>query len=566
MAFDGLITKAIVTELNNTIVGGKINKIYEPNKNEIILDIYNKKKFLLNICIDSTNCRINLTNHLKDNPKVALNFCMLLRKYLNGAKIISIDTYHLDRIVIIELESYNELNDLVNYKLIIELMGKHSNIIFINKNNVIIDSIRHIYSNQALRNILPANPYTFPPSNKLDLLNIKQEDFIHSISEDGEKNLINNLQKLFTGISNPFMHFTLRKLNISAEKYTSNDLIKLYVYFQDLILLISKGCITCEEFEFNSKKDFTITPYNTKISSTYINYFIDKFYYNKENEEIFINYRNNVLKLILSLLNKYNKKLLNIQEKIIECQDMDKYKLYGELITSNLYRINNNINIDNIKLENYYNNNLLITIPLDKKISPSLNAKKYFKKYNKLKNTLNIITIQKSQIQSEISYLETIVYALENCKNIEDVNEIHEEIEENILKKSSYKSSANKSKQKSTNILSYKIDGFEVYVGKNNTQNDIVTFKISDKDDVWFHVQGFHGSHVILKTKGNEITDDNPIIIKCAKLAALHSKASNEKKVLVDYTLVKNLKKPKGSKPGFVVFNNHKTTIVSLQD
>lgn len=554
MAFDGLVTKSIVSELNTYLTGGKINKIYEPNKNEILLDIYNQKKFMLNICIDSSNCRINLTAHLKDNPKIAPNFCMLLRKYLTSSKIISIETYNLDRIVIINLENYNELNDLVKYKLIIELMGKHSNVILVNEKNIIIDAMRRISSKQALRNTLPANPYTFPISNKLNLLEISKDEFISKINLDTEKNLIDICSKLFNGISKSFMFYTLQKLNIDTNTFNENDLIKLYNYIKNIIF---QNNVSCTEFDFNNKNDFTLT---LSDNFTSINDFVDEFYYNKEINETFVSYRNTVLKLILSLLDKYNKKLAVIQEKLNECKDMDKYKLYGELITSNLYKINNNINIDSITLENYYENNNLITIPLDKKISPSYNAKKFFKKYNKLKHTLEIITNQKAQIQNEISYLETIIYSLEKSTNIQDVNEIHEEIEENILNKNT--SHISKSKDRTLDLYKINIDGFTVYVGKNNKQNDYISFKMSDKNDLWFHVQGFHGSHVLLKTNGKEIDDNNLIILKCAKLASLHSKASNENKVAVDYTLIKNIKKPKGSKPGFVVFNNYRTIIV----
>ena len=222
-----------------------------------------------------------------------------------------------------------------------------------------------------------------------------------------------------------------------------------------------------------------------------------------------------------------------------------------------------NINIDNIELENYYDNNNLITIKLDKKISPSLNAKKFFKKYNKLKNTLEIVTKQQLQVKNEISYLESIVYALENSNNIEDVYQIHDEIEENLLGK--FKTSKDKKEKNNTlKLNATDIDGFTVYIGKNNKQNDYITFKLSEKNDLWFHVQGFHGSHVLLKTNGKELEGSNPIILKCAKLAAIHSSAKNENKVLVDYTLIKNIKKPKGSKPGFVIYNNYNTIITTL--
>ena len=558
MAFDGLITKSIVSELNNNLIGGKINKIYEPNKNEIILDIYNKQKFMLNICIDSSNCIINLTTHLKPNPKTAPNFCMLLRKYLTSSKIVSLETLNLDRIVIITLENYNELNDLVKYNLIVELMGKHSNIILVNEKDVIIDSIRHISSSQALRNTLPANPYIFPISDKLNLLEISQYEFINEINLENQKNLINKCCNLFTGISKAFMFYSLQKLEIDFNNYNKEDLIKLYKYINDIIF---QKDLRCEKFDFNGKEDFSITTSNTPSS---INSFIDEYYFNKETNEIFINYKNTVLKLILSLLGKYNKKLAVIQEKLNECKDMEKYKIYGELITANLYNINNNINIDSITLKNYYDNNNLITIPLDKKISPSYNAKKFFKKYNKLKNTLNIVTKQKDQIKNEILYLETIIYSLENSSNIEEVDEIYEEIRENIIKSNNSNVEKNKRTKNTLDFTSLNIDGYKILIGKNNTQNDYITFKMSDKNDLWFHVQGFHGSHVLLKTNGNEIADNNPILAKCAKLAALHSKANTENKVSVDYTLIKNIKKPRGSKPGFVIFNNYKTLIINI--
>ena len=261
------------------------------------------------------------------------------------------------------------------------------------------------------------------------------------------------------------------------------------------------------------------------------------------------------------MLSKYNKKLDSIHQKLEDCKNMNTYKLYGELITSNLYKINNNINCEELKLENYYDSNNILTIPLDKKYSPSYNAKLYFKKYNKLKNTQSIVSVQKENIEREISYLETIVFSISEATTIEELNEIHQEIEDNILGKKIKKTNSD-IKNENLNITPLKINDFTVYIGKNNKQNDYITFKLSDKNDIWFHVQNLHGSHVLLKTNNTPIPDNSDIIYKCANLAALHSKASNEKKVAVDYTLIKNVKKPKASKPGFVIFNNYKTIIV----
>ena len=556
MAFDGILTHSIVNELKSFLIGGKINKIYEPNKNEIILDIYNKEKLLLDICIEASNYRINLTKHTKDNPKTAPNFCMVLRKYLTSSRILSISTYNLDRIVIMELENFNELNDKVVYKLVIELMGKHSNIILINNNDIIIDSIRRISSENALRTILPANPYIYPVSEKNNLLETNINQFIDLINSKSNVNLIDIIPSLFTGVSRQYVTFTLNNLNISASNFTNEDLIRFFNYSNSILNSYNN---TCTSFEFNNKQDFTVCL--NKNNNISVNSFIDDFYFNKENTETFKNYRNNILKLILSSLNKYNKKLLNIQNKLNECKDMDTYKLYGELITANLYKINNNFNISNIELENYYDNNNLINIKLDNKYTPAINAKNFFKKYNKLKNTLAIVSLQKNEILDEIQYLQSIVFSLENCSNIQQVDEIYQEISDTILKNN--KNNKNKKTNKTLEIKEIIIDGYKIFIGKNNRQNDYITFKLSDRNDLWFHVQGFHGSHVLLKTNNALINDDNPIIAKCAKLAALNSKSSNENKVAVDYTLIKNIKKPNGAKPGFVVFNKYNTIIVN---
>ena len=555
MAFDGIVTKSIVSELNNLLIGGKINKIYEPTKNEIVLEIYNKKRFMLNICIESSNCRICLTNHLKENPKQAPNFCMLLRKYITSSKLISIETLELDRIVIITLENHNELNDVVQFKLIIELMGKHSNIILVNNKNIVIDSIRRIASKQATRTILPANPYVFPTSDKLNLLKMSKEEFVNKINSENTKNLINICTNNFIGISKSFINFTLQKLKIDSNNYSENDLENLYKYITDLL---TQKNISCEEFELTGKKDFTVSTVSSSLST---NSFVDEFYFNKENEELFISYRNTVLKLILSLLEKYNKKLINIKEKLDDCNEMDKYKLYGELITSNLYRINNNINLDSIELENYYDNNNLISIPLDKKVSPSMNAKKYFKRYNKLKNTLQIVSKQKNNIVNEINYLESIVYSLNSSNNINEIDDIYLEIQENVIDRKISTKHSSKSIEKPSSPISLNIDGYTVLIGKNNKQNDLLTFKLSSKNDLWFHAKDIHGSHVVLKLNDTKDLSDN-LIEKCASITAYYSKAKDSTKVLVEYTYIKNIKKPKGSKPGFVTLSNYKTVLV----
>ena len=560
MAFDGFVNKAIVNELNTSIKGGKIVKIYQPSKDEFIYTIYaNGNKYNLYICINSSNCRINLTSTKKDNPLTPPNFCMVLRKHLIGSKIKSIETRGLDRLVIFHLETYNELNDLINKKLIIELMGKHSNVILLNENDIIIDSAGHISSE---RNILPANPYSLPESSKINIYDLKSEDFLKKF-KNSQSSFMKFVQNNFYGFSKTFINYVLDILKIEIQNITDYNIATFYEYIIRLSNNIDLLRIDCIDYSFNNKMDYVLIS-SENTSDLKVNTFIDNYYTYKEKSENFENYRNNVLKLILNILKKYEKRLSNINIKLKECNDMDKYKLYGELLTANLYRINNNINIESISLENYYDNNDLIEIKLDKRYSPSVNAKRFFKKYNKLKNTLEIVSKHKEDTKKELDYIESIIYSLNSANNLNDVDEIYLEIQENILNNQPVSKQKNKPENKSVPIA-LDIDGYNVFVGRNNKQNDYLTFKVANKEDLWFHTENIHGSHVILKlNKSKEITDD--IISRVASIAAYYSKGRNSSKVNVQYTEVKNIKKPKNAKPGFVVFNHYKTIMVEPKE
>ena len=568
MAFDGIVTKSIIAELNTCILGGKINKVFQPSKNDIILGIYSDgKNYALRICIDAHNCRINLTTNHKPNPQVAPNFCMFLRKHIIGFKISSITNYDLERVIIIELEGYDELNDLVKKKLIIELMGKHSNIILINSNETILDSIRHIENKDVLyRDILPAHKYSFPITNKISILNLDFYNFCSVLTDENIQSISKKISNLFIGISNSFIDNVISILNI--REINKENLYLLFSYIQSIINLSNTDSISCLSIinNNNNKRDYTLIK-QKKITNLDINFFIDDFYNEKENIESFVNYRNNVLKLVSNLLKKYYKKLENINLKLKECTNMEIYKKYGELITANLFRIDNT-NLEYIELEDYYNNNSLLKIPLDNSISPTKNAEVFFKKYHKLKNTLSIASLQKIEVKKDLDYLESIVYELETATNINEIDDIYMEILDNIvyvklLKKNKLnkKSKSFKSKKLVINPIEYEVEGYKVLVGKNNKQNDFITFKIAKKNDIWFHTKDIHGSHVVLLSNQNDNINEN-ILINCAKIAAKHSKASDSSNIPVDYTLIKFVKKPSGSKPGKVIYTNQKTIYV----
>ena len=587
MAFDGIVTKAITSEISQ-LKGSRIDKIFEPNKNTIILGIYqNGINYALNICIDAQYCRINLTTHQKANPQVAPNFCMLLRKNLIGLKLKNIITFDLERLIILEFEGFDEFDDIISKKLVIELMGKHSNIILLDDSNIIIDSLRHIKEiDENFRDILPHTKYTFPTSNKISFLELKDfEDFKKHLnlsspnSASNNNNDINNLptiiSNIFNGISKNFITAIIKKLEISDTSDTSLE--KIFNYTNEIITNIGTNNISFESIKSNDgtiKDYFLIPEKNSSLQPFDLNFFIDDFYFNKESNEQFKNYRNTLLKLILDTLKKYKKRLYNIDEKLKECDDMDKYRLYGELITSNLYQIPNR-NVDEIELENYYENNNKIKIKLDKRFSPSINAKRFFKKYSKLKNALIIVSEQKADTLKELDYIESVIYELENCYTIEEIAFIYEEISENDIfkEKASLKANTKKNKVKkskltknktvSFNPIKYTVDGYTVFVGRNNKENDYLTLKFASKTDLWFHTKDFHGSHTILKLDNNLPYPNNDILIKVAELAAKHSKARNSSNVPVDYCEVKFVKKPSGSKPGMVIYTNNKTLNVN---
>lgn len=546
MAFDGLVLKAVTKELT-CLIGGKIQKIYEPDENEVLLSIYcNGLQYALSINISSNLYSVYLTTNKKVNPLIAPNFCMLLRKHLINYRINNIKTLGLERILIIELNGKDENNNIITKKLVVELMGKYSNILLLNSNDIIIDSFKHFsINNGSNRDIMPKFKYFLPTSDKIDIINFKN---FKNIPKDS--NLVDFFSSHFTGISKSSVKQIITESGVPAciENYSliANSLLKL-------IDNIESSHVKCIDFE---KKDYVLTSCNDK-ESLQVNMYLDDFYKNKQEKEQFLTYRNTMLNFIMAKLKKISKKLSTIDERLKECSQMETYKLYGELITNYLYQIPKQ-RLSHIELLNYYDNKM-IDIPLDVSILPVENTKKYFKKYNKLKNASSIVKEQKVELEKEINYLESIVYEIEISTCIEDIDLIYEEI------KSSF---SNNKKQKlkvkeNTNTyapISYSIDGFKVLIGRNNKQNDELTFKIANSNDIWFHVKDFHGSHVILLTNGE--APSQGIINKCAALAAFYSKATNSSNVPVDYTFVKNVKKYKNAKPGMVIYTSQETVNV----
>ena len=606
MAFDGITLNAVVNELQ-ILKGAKVNSINQPDKNSIVISVYNGNNFAINIDTSANNYRIHLTTHSRKNPLNALNFCMCLRKQLNRAKIDSIYMKDLERICYIKFSTYNEMNDLVNKTLIIELMGKYSNIILVNENFKIIDALKKFdnfdvlkhsenfdslkkeKSNDRLieksRGIMPGREYIEPVDEKYNFKKTSENEFVEIIEKSSYKTLESAIPNLFTGISKLFVQNIINTLELT-NTISRKSLKNIYEYINEIIdcsnssnlkLIINQNnySVGIEERENNKSSATEIeerennknsaTEFNEKENNDLIinkdnysceedenifkiNFELDDFYNNKIEKELFTNYRNSLLKILENTLDKLTKKLYNINEKVELCKKMDDYKIYGELLLANIYRLKNVNTIQNekileVQVENYYDNNKKINIPINPKISISKNAENYFKKYDKMKRTLDVVNKQKEQTNKELNYLSTIIDELDTCTTISDINEVYEEISENIFK--------------------FKVDDYDVLVGKNNKQNDYITLHVANDTDYWFHTKDIHGSHLILRCNG--VTPKLETIKKCAEIAAYHSKAKFSSHVPVDYTQIKNVKKPKGAVPGYVIYKNNKTIYVTPQ-
>lgn len=443
-------------------------------------------------------------------------------------------------------------------------MGKHSNIILLNDSSKIIDSMRHLESSSnSTRDILPARNYLFPRTEKNNflILNNFEEFYKLVLPFVGQQPIDLLISSHFTGISKLLISYLLEINNIKSSSIIKED---YHTVYNELKKLLSSN-IEIIPYSLQGKEDYIARIASQEMSD--INTFLDDFYNKRESSDEFLSYRNSVLKLILNELKKYNKRLINMNNKLEECNKKDEYRVYGELITANLYHVNPNENLEYIEFSNYYENDKIVKIPLDKTISLSMNAKKYFKKYNKLKNACEIVSLQKEETKHEIDYIESVIYELETASTISDIDLIYTEFSESFLGKNvsisnrfSKKKLTKKKKEDVFDPLTFIVDGYTVLVGKNNKQNDYLTLKYAHSNDLWFHTKDIHGSHVVLKTNNEEIPQE--IINKSASLCAFYSKAKNSSNVAVDYTFIRYVKKPSGSKPGMVIYTNFQTVNV----
>lgn len=570
MSYDGIVTHCVADELSRKITGGKIDKVYQPEDDEIIIGIRTfTGSFRLLLSASAQNPRVHLTDVAKENPMTPPMLCMLMRKHLQGGKITSIRQDGYDRTLWIEVESYNELGDLTVKSIVVEIMGRHSNIILLDEDNKIMDSAKHVdFTMSAVRQILPGLIYTAPPKQEktwpdrlsaLDMMNaletaggeIYLDKFLVGCIMGMSPLLAREIVYRFSGDTK----ITKGEIDTAAfVTFTVDFLGRLCGGDYEPVLVIDESekrpaafsCVCLSQYE----NAYRIEKYDS------ISRAIDVYYEQRSLREHIKQRSAALVKLVHNHIARCEKKICMHQENLEKSKKRDEYKMYGDLLTANLYMVRSGM--EKVSVVNFYSETCEETeIPLQKDKSPSQNAQRYYKMYNKAKMTEKYATEQIEKAKSEKYYLESVAASLEQAESKTELSEIRDELSEGgYLPKNKNKSK--KHQKKSAPLRFISSDGYEILVGRNNKQNDELTIRMAYSTDLWFHTKIIPGSHTIVRTRG-EGTAPDTTIAEAAKIAAYYSKAQNSSKVPVDYTQVKNVKKPNGAKPGMVIYDHYKT-------
>lgn len=562
MAYDGSTMLALKNELRDKILGLKIEKIYQTNDTDIIIQMRGMgEKYRLFISTNATFPRINLTEIDYENPQMPPSFCMLLRKHLQSGVIKDISQHKMDRILFIDIESRSELGDLVIKRLNLEIMGRHSNII-LTEDGKIIDSIKRIGPHiSRVRSVLPGLEYNFEViSDKINPLGLSSEDFIKILDEAPKgKSIKNTFVNLFTGISNTTARELAERLSIDEDmplsglELNESNGDKIAKFFSDLDHTDKAYLIYNSERKLIDFTSFKPSYYNSSnleelpsISSA-----IDKFYFEKSKDINLKNIGSDVLKVVDHNISKLEKKLEKLVIEQEDSKNREKYKVYGDLISSNSYRIEKGEK--EVTLENFFDNMNPITIPLDARLSAQENARKFYKTYQKMKVREEVLKPEIENTKNKLLYLNSAKSYLEIAEKKEDIEEIQDELRNfGFIKKK------NKKKVKLSKPLEFKTeDGFTIFVGKNSRQNDNLTFKTAGRNDLWFHVKDAPGSHVIIKNDGREFSES--AIEYAATLAAKYSSVRYSSNIAVDYTEKINVKRHPQKVLGLAVYTDFKT-------
>ena len=563
MAFDGITIAAMVKELNTSLKGGRINKIAQPESDELLITVRGQdgqKRLLLSA--SPSLPLLYFTSKNRISPLTAPNFCMLLRKHIGSARITDITQPGMERVVQFHLEHLNELGDVCHKILIMELMGKHSNLIFCDDKGMILDSIKHVSSNMSsVREVLPGREYFIPKTqDKLDPLTITEEEFIADICPKplpAAKAIYSSL----TGISPVMAQEVCFRASIDGNDsmQSLNEAARTHLYhtFARIMDQVKEGSFTPniifrgdEPVEYGVLDFQQYGPEYHSVSFDSVSQMLETYYASRDLITRIRQKSADLRRIVQTALERNRKKLMLQQKQMKDTEKKDKYKIYGELINTYGYGLEEGVK--SFKALNYYTNEE-ITIPLDPQLTPQENSKKYFDRYQKLKRTQEALEEQIKETTEEIQHLESISNALDIAREESDLSQIKEELTEFGYIKKHYTSKKGAKMQTKSKPFHYiSSDGYDIYVGKNNYQNDELTFKFASGSDWWFHAKKMPGSHVVVKTKDGTLPDRT--FEEAGSLAAYYSQGRTAPKVEIDYLQKKNVKKPAGAKPGFVVY------------
>ena len=571
MAFDAAMVSALSNELNNRIKGARVEKVTQPDRDEIVLLLHlGRENMRLSLSSGSNNPHFNITSAVKENPAAPPMFCMLLRKHLTGARVASVTQLGFERAVEFAFDSYDELGFETKKYLVTETMGKYSNIILLNSEKKVVSALKIIdLATSSVRQILPGFPYELPPEQKkLCPISVTEEQFAEAFARSENVPVEKFILSSFYG----FAAVTAREIAVrgvgSSDKLTGEcSCGRLWESFSYAVSLLRDG--TAEPWLVSDADGkpleylfFEPLEYGSNFEVRRLDSFsslLDEYFARRDRAERIRQRTSDIFRLLTNAESRLHKKL-ELQRRDLEaCADKEKYKLWGDLITGNIYRLARGM--ESAEVENYYEESCpAVVIPLDKRLTPQQNAQKYYKKYTKSKTAETELAKQIKLAEAELEYIYTVFDSLTRAESENDISEIREE-----LYTSGYASKMKnyqKKKLSAPKLLEFTTSGgYRLLVGKNNHQNDYLTTKLAGKADCWFHVKNQPGSHCVMFTEGEEPSEQD--FTEAATVAAYYSKVSDGVNVPVDYTLIKNIRKPGGSKPGFVTYNTNYTAYVT---
>lgn len=570
MSFDGIVTRALTDEFNTKYIGARVDKIYQTEKDEIMINMRSKDgAFKVLISASSNNPRFYVSKVTKENPTEAPLFSMILRKNLSGSKLLRVEQFGFDRAVSFVFKGYNDFHEEALYYLVVEIMGKYSNIILLNEDHKIIDAIKRVSTLMSReREIEPSLIYERPPVfDRLSPMDVDEDLLKDMISKKLDEEVKDFLMKSFLGLSTEIVNKILFDAALDESYLLKNlddkAIDKLAKAFTNTFDKLSANDYSFNIYKLSERKSvynaICLDQYASvdKESFDSISELLDKYYYEKDQKDRITQRSQNMRHTISANLKRAKNKLQKQKEEMLESANREAYKVYADLISSNIHKITKGLK--EITLENFYDNMNELVVPLDQKLSSVQNAQRYYKRYQKMKQREIVLEKQIENTEDEIKYLELVADAIERTEDVKNLDEIYFELVKNgYIKKD--KKIKNKPKKIAIHSIDYD-DTSKVYYGKNNLQNEYITFKVADKNDVWMHVKGFPGSHVVIKCDGYPSDD---LLVFAAKIAAKNSKAKDSNKVDVDFTTRKNVKKHPSGKTGLVNYVNFKTITVDL--